>query len=117
MMFEAFKKYAVFTGRANRSEYWLFVLVMLVLSFLIGFIDGMVGLDGGLLVIFLLALIIPNISVTFRRLHDTDRSAWWMLLSFIPLGNFVLIIFLCFKGTEGPNRYGDDPLSSYTEQV
>jgi uncharacterized membrane protein YhaH (DUF805 family) len=74
-MFETLKKYAVFTGRANRSEFWLFFLTAFVLSIPIAFIGVFVGLVGWVLLgIYTLALAIPNISVSVRRLHDTDAQ-------------------------------------------
>ena len=108
---QPFKKYAVFEGRARRKEYWYFVLLCFVISFVIGFIGGILGsgakaatniLNG----LFLLGIIIPSIAVGIRRMHDTDRSGWWILL---PIVN---IVFLCLNGQQGQNRFGDDPKGS-----
>ncbi|MCH9757729.1 MAG: DUF805 domain-containing protein [Proteobacteria bacterium] len=115
-MFTALKKYAVFSGRARRKEYWLFMLLCFILNIAGSFIDvalgtfnaqtglGVVGL------ILLFAILLPSIAVSIRRLHDTDRSGWWFLIGFIPiLGMIVLLIFACLDGTVGPNRFGEDP--------
>jgi uncharacterized membrane protein YhaH (DUF805 family) len=128
LMFQPLKKYAEFSGRARRSEYWLFTLFIflveiayLVLASLLG---G--GLDSGrmnglgmalalLYGVFILGIIIPSLAVAFRRLHDTDRSAWWMLIAFVPLiGGLVLFIFNVLPGTTGPNKFGPDPKTGET---
>jgi uncharacterized membrane protein YhaH (DUF805 family) len=113
---EVLKKYAVFTGRARRMEYWYFALFNLIVSFVLGFIDGMTGTVsqttglGLLSSIYLLAVLIPGIAVSIRRLHDTDRSGWWLLLVFVPLiGAIVLIVFFVQDGKAGANQYGADP--------
>jgi uncharacterized membrane protein YhaH (DUF805 family) len=117
---EAYKHYADFHGRAGRSEYWLFILLnflVMVGAVLLGAVAGAVaGEDIGVTVgvgaylIFALASFIPSLAVIFRRLHDTDRSAWWYLISLVPFGSIVLIVFFCLPGTPGPNRYGAPPL-------
>lgn len=94
-----FAKYATFEGRASRPEYWWFFLFVLLCAFVmwIPFIGWALAL----------ALIIPSIAVAVRRLHDTDRTGWWYLISFVPIiGFIVIIIFLAQKGTDGKNRYG-----------
>lgn len=109
-MFEALTKYAVFQGRARRQEYWLFYLLYLILGIIAAVIEGAsgAGLISGLLA---LVMLLPSISVLVRRLHDTDRSGWWALLMLLPiLGGLVLLIFCVLKGTDGPNRFGEDPL-------
>ena len=114
---DALKKYAVFSGRASRSEYWLFVLLFLI-SYVIATIldisfdtfDEEAGI-GTFGLIVLIALIVPSISCLVRRLHDTNRSGWWMLVNFVPLiGAIVLLVFTVTRGTEGDNRFGSDPL-------
>lgn len=116
-MFEAFTKYAQFSGRSSRKEFWLFYLLITIASIVLTVIDISIGSfdavsEFGLLSgIFTLAIIVPSLAVSVRRLHDTDRSGWWLLLSFIPLlGSIVLVVFWCLKGTQGQNEYGDDPL-------
>ena len=111
-------KYATFEGRARRAEYWYFALLTSVLS-VAGQIIGAAGRDAGLItllllgVIFLvsLALIIPGIAVSVRRLHDTGRSGWFLLLGLIPVvGPILLLVWMCSRGTAGPNRFGSDPI-------
>lgn len=97
-----FNKYIDFSGRASRSEYWWFVLLGFGLSFIpvIGWILRLV-------------ILLPSLAVQVRRLHDMDRSAWWLLLLIPPItviGVFVLLIMSIFPGTPGANRYGPDPL-------
>ncbi len=112
------RKYADFSGRARRAEYWWFVLLTMVASLVATIIDGLLGLDalvgpyGVLTTLLGLALLVPSIAVGARRLHDTDRSGWWLLIGFIPLvGAIVLIVFFVMEGTRGDNRFGADPLA------
>jgi uncharacterized membrane protein YhaH (DUF805 family) len=129
MMFEPLRKYAQFTGRARRSEYWMFVLLVIIIEVvyyaLMGATGGMPapgatpsGLGMVLTLIFgvaMLGLLIPALAVAFRRLHDTNRSAWWLLIWLIPfLGALVLVVFYLLPGTEGPNKFGPDPKSAET---
>ena len=124
------QKYATFSGRASRSEYWWFalftVLVALVLSaimmmgmnFETGEFGALAKLGIGLLGIFYLGILIPTIAVAVRRLHDRNMSGWWYLgfiaLSFIPVVGFLasiaMLVIFCLKGTDGDNRFGPDPL-------
>lgn len=113
---EALKKYAVFVGRARRKEYWFFVLFNLIISIVLGIIDGVMlannaGSGLGLLSsVYSLAVMIPGLAVGVRRLHDTDRSGWWLLIGLIPLiGAIVLIVFLAQDGHPGSNQYGNNP--------
>lgn len=114
------KKYAVFSGRARRAEYWYFGLFYLIFSIVLTIIDGATGmLDmesgmGVLSSIFALALLVPSIAVTIRRLHDTGRSGWWLLpLVLIPiLGWLVMLVFMIFGSQEGENKYGPNPISA-----
>ena len=110
------KKYAVFQGRARRREYWFFQLFNFLAVFVLAIVDVFsgnyndlfrIGLLSGL---YLLAVLLPCIAVSVRRLHDTDRSGWWVLLACIPvLGAIVLIIFFLLDGTPGSNRFGESP--------
>lgn len=110
------KQYAVIQGRCRRKTYWLFVLVNILVSVVLTVLDTVLGfniwLDEGLLsTLYSLAILIPSITVSIRRLHDLDRSGWWLLLILLPfIGTLLLLIYFCFKGSEGPNRFGDDPL-------
>ncbi len=93
-------KYADFKGRASRSEYWWFLLFTLI-------VYGVTAFLPIISLIAVLALLVPSISAAVRRLHDTDRSGWWYLLSLVPVvGTIVLIVFLCQRGTEEQNRFG-----------
>jgi uncharacterized membrane protein YhaH (DUF805 family) len=113
---EVLRKYAVFSGRARRKEYWFFLLFNLLIMFGLAFIDVAFGfyneeLGAGLLSgLYALAVLLPSLGVSIRRLHDTDRSGWWLLLLLVPLvGSIVLIIFFALDGTPGKNRFGDSP--------
>lgn len=104
------KKYAEFSGRARRTEYWMFVLFNLIISLLLGFIEGLVGGPGVLGIIYALAVLVPSLAVTVRRLHDTDRSGWMLLLGLIPIaGPIVVLIFMVQEGKPGDNKYGPNP--------
>lgn len=110
------KKYADFNGRARRKEYWLFFLFNILVSVALSIIDSILGtgrgesgtgLLGGL---YVLAIFLPSLAVSVRRLHDTGRSGWWMLISLIPvIGSLVLFVFFCFDSQTGTNRYGINP--------
>lgn len=108
-----FSKYVTFSGRARRAEYWWFVLFTTLVSIVLTIIDlGVMGSEMGLLSnLWSLAVLLPSLAAGSRRLHDTDRSAWWLLIALIPLiGIIVLIVFFAQKGTDGGNRFGPDPL-------
>src|ERR671913_135219 len=113
---EALKKYAVFSGRSRRREYWYFVLFNIIVGIVLGWIDALLGTRGsyagaGLLSgIYSLAVLIPTLAVSVRRLHDIDRSGWWILIGLVPLiGVIVLLVFALLDGTPGDNRYGPNP--------
>ncbi|MFQ6370893.1 DUF805 domain-containing protein [Shewanella sp. YIC-542] len=103
------RRYADFTGRARRKEYWMFILFYLIFSIIVSGIDYLMGTQWvGML--YSLALLLPSIALAARRLHDTDRSGWWQLLGFIPvLGWIVLLVFYCLDGTPSENRFGSNP--------
>ncbi|MCB1311315.1 MAG: DUF805 domain-containing protein [Sedimentitalea sp.] len=116
-----FSKYVTFSGRARRSELWWFVLFVSVCGLILSVLDsalfGATASEAGsgevaaLSAIFSLATFLPSISVAVRRLHDLDRSGWWYWIVLIPLiGWIVLIVWYATRGTEGPNRFGPDPL-------
>ncbi len=105
---KVWKKYAVFTGRAHRTEYWMFALFNLIIAFALGILEGILGIatdtdQSVLATIYQLAIFIPSIAVGVRRMHDIDRSGWWLL---VPIVNF---IFSITKGTQGENRFGPAP--------
>jgi len=113
---EVLKKYAVFDGRARRKEYWMFFLTNLVISVVLILIDLLIGTfspQGGvglLQGLYSLAVLIPSIAVTVRRLHDTGRSGWWILIALIPfIGGIVLLIFMALDSEPGANQYGLNP--------
>lgn len=135
------RKYADFAGRARRKEYWPFVLLYIVAFVVASFVDlfaglrGMVGPYGPLTALVLLGLAVPSVAVGVRRLHDIDRSGWWLLAAYVPMilsmllplagiveptlvlilllaacaGFLLLLVFSVLEGTSGPNRYGPDP--------
>ena len=118
---DVLKKYAVFNGRARRKEYWFFSLFNLIIIIVLGVIDGMtgsysasagMGLLGG---IYMLAVLVPAIAVGIRRLHDTNRSGWWLLIVFVPLiGAIVLLVFMVLDSSPGENQYGANPKEATT---
>jgi uncharacterized membrane protein YhaH (DUF805 family) len=111
------RRYAEFSGRSRRKEFWLFELLMIVAGVVIGTIEGIIGINtmvggiyGPLTTLLALGTLVPGIAVGIRRLHDTDRSGWWLLLALIPfIGALVLLFFFVSDGTRGPNRFGADP--------
>jgi uncharacterized membrane protein YhaH (DUF805 family) len=103
---DVLRNYAGFSGRAPRSEYWMFTLFNLIAGVLLMIIGAVIHFPL-LYVIYCLAVLVPTLAVASRRLHDTDRSAAWILIGLIPfVGAIVLLVFLCQEGTPGPNRYG-----------
>ena len=110
---EVLKKYAVFTGRARRKEYWLFFLVNTIISILIGAVLGVIGLEELAMpvgIIYALVMLLPNLGVTFRRLHDTGRSGWWLLILLVPfVGVIVFFVFMALDSQPGDNKYGPNP--------
>ena len=112
---EVLNKYAVFSGRARRKEYWMFALFNAIIAFVLGLILGILSIALGtnlniLSYIYALAIFIPSLAVGIRRLHDTDRSGWWLLIAFIPfIGAIVLLVFLVQDSQSGENQYGPNP--------
>lgn len=112
----ALKKYADFSGRARRSEYWYFALFFILICIGLVFIDGLIGTVrpevgiGILTGLFILAMLVPSLAVTVRRLHDTDRSGWWYFIQLVPLvGPIVLFVFTVQDSQAGTNRFGPNP--------
>lgn len=129
------KRYADFQGRSRRTEYWMFVLFMLICYVVLGLVAGLLGgfsgttasttssaavaatgfgfLTGPMLVLlglFALAMFIPSLAVQVRRFHDQDKSGWFVLLGLIPYaGGLIILVFMCLEGTKGTNRFGADP--------
>ena len=125
-MLMPYRRYADFSGRSRRMEYWMFVLLSVIVSAISvalmiagGFQGdfassdtpgGTFWLGVGLLAIWGLGSFIPSIAVQVRRFHDQDRSGWMVLLGFIPyVGGIIVLVFMCLEGTRGANRYGPDP--------
>ena len=104
----AFHHYAGFTGRARRSEYWYFALFTVLVYVAASVVDAVLGIPV-LTLLAVLALLVPTLAVSVRRLHDTGRSGWWMLLSLVPFGGIVLLVFDCLDSEPGPNRFGPSP--------
>ena len=106
---EVLKKYAVFSGRAQRKEYWIFFLFNIIISFALSFIQERVGVP--VRYIYMLAVLLPGIALTVRRLHDTNRSGWrTLLISLIPIvGVIFLIRFMVQDSDPGENQYGPNP--------
>ncbi|MBU3006012.1 DUF805 domain-containing protein [Paraglaciecola arctica] len=109
----ALQKYAEFTGRARRKEYWMFFLIYTVLIILVSVLDAILGL-GFLSLIFSLAMLVPSISIAARRLHDTGRTGWWQLISFIPLIGIIILIVFLVQDSHEDNEYGPNPKSGET---
>lgn len=105
----ALKNYAVFNGRARRAEFWQYALV----NFVIAIVLYVIGLAMGSLVLYYIygvAVLVPGLAIMARRLHDTNRSGWWILIALVPLvGAIVLLVFACLEGDRGPNQHGPDP--------
>ncbi|MCB1171245.1 MAG: DUF805 domain-containing protein [Leptospiraceae bacterium] len=111
------KQYVDFNGRARRKEYWMFYLFNMIFSVVAATLDNMLGLTfvegvpyGFLYLAYILAVMLPALGVTIRRLHDTGKSGWMFLVVFIPLaGPIWLLVLMVLEGTQGDNEYGPDP--------
>lgn len=121
------KQYVDFQGRARRTEYWMFTLFNVLASVVLLFVDSLLGTGsltgpsgatgvgfgaslGVLSGIYTLAVLLPSLAVGVRRLHDTDRSGWWLLIGLVPfVGGLVLLVFFVLEGNRGPNEHGQDP--------
>lgn len=109
------KKYAQFTGRARRKEFWMFMLINFIIQIVLNFIDITLGL-GVLSLIYSLAVLVPALAVTVRRLHDTGRSGFWLLIALIPIiGTIVLIVFTVEDSEAGDNAHGPNPKAGEVE--
>ena len=119
------RRYADFSGRSRRKEYWMFQLLMLLVYVPLGILMGIGAAMGGdngpgglfylalvAMLLLMLAVFIPGLAVQVRRFHDQDKSGWFVLLNLIPyVGGLVVLVFMCLRGTAGPNRFGDDPVN------
>lgn len=118
------KNYATFSGRARRKEYWMFFLISALISIVLTLLDILLGTysveyEAGLFSgLYSLLILIPSIAVVVRRLHDTDRSGWWILISLIPLiGVLVLFVFICLDSQPGTNRFGANPKEAASQTL
>nr|WP_315542778.1 DUF805 domain-containing protein [uncultured Aggregatibacter sp.] len=118
------KNYATFSGRARRKEYWMFFLISALISIVLTLLDILLGTysveyEAGLFSgLYSLLILIPSIAVVVRRLHDTDRSGWWILISLIPLiGVIVLFVFICLDSQPGTNRFGANPKEATSQTL
>lgn len=107
---DVLKKYAVFEGRARRQEYWMFVLINIIIMGLLGAAERMLGSSGILANLYSLAILVPVLAVSVRRLHDTGRSGWLLLIGLIPVvGSIVLLVFMVLDGEADANAFGPAP--------
>jgi uncharacterized membrane protein YhaH (DUF805 family) len=112
-----FSNYVNFSDRSARSAYWFWILFVLIADIVAIAIDAAIGKQI-VSSLFGLAVLLPGLAVTVRRLHDLDRTGWWIFLGLIPLvGAIILLIWFCSKGTDGPNRFGPDPLGGVAPQM
>ena len=105
---DAMRKYVQFTGRATRQQYWMFVLIYMVIYIVLAVIDAVLGL-GFLTVIYSLVLLVPSLSAGARRLHDTGRSGWWQLIYLVPLIGLIVMIVFLVQDSHPDNQYGPNP--------
>lgn len=106
------KNYTGFTGRARRKEYWMFLVINMAISLVLQIVLGMISPELMLIVVglYTLGIILPSIAVVIRRLHDINKSGWWMFISMVPLiGGIWFLVLMAKEGDSGPNEYGADP--------
>jgi uncharacterized membrane protein YhaH (DUF805 family) len=104
------KNYVGFSGRATRTEFWMFSLFSFIVSVILTVIDNVAGTNALLTNLYSLAVLLPSLAISFRRLHDAGKSAWWLLIGLIPIvGTIILIVFLCKDSQEGENQFGPNP--------
>ncbi len=106
---DAFTHYATFSGRSSRSAYWWFSLfnALVVVAALV--VDAALRTGGVFYVLTVLGIVVPNIALTVRRLHDTGHSGWWLLVSLVPLVGPIVLLVITLRGSEGPNQWGYGP--------
>jgi uncharacterized membrane protein YhaH (DUF805 family) len=105
--------YFDFNGRARRAEFWWYILVYIIIAVILGIIQSVLHLGSILTGLLSLALLLPNLGVAVRRLHDINRSGWWILIALVPIvGAILLIYWYAQPGTSGANPFGPDPKSA-----
>jgi len=113
-----FRRYVEFSGRSSRSEYWWWTLFVFIVAIAFLLLDALIGTPGVFYLLFSLAVFLPGLAVSVRRLHDRDRSGWWILIVFIPLigigGALLLLIWFLQRGNDGENNFGANPLQAST---
>ncbi|MEO0906158.1 MAG: DUF805 domain-containing protein [Pseudomonadota bacterium] len=119
------RRYADFSGRSRRKEFWMFYLGVIIAAVIIAIVENILGIAGSvgdvtgpLTLLFLLGIFIPSLAVQVRRWHDQDKSGWFVLVGLIPLiGGLINLVFMMLEGTKGPNRFGPDPKASGNAEV
>ncbi|MFD5624235.1 DUF805 domain-containing protein [Streptomyces yangpuensis] len=107
---DVLKKYADFSGRARRQEYWMFFLFQFAALIIVAILDAVLGTSPWLYLLYALGTLLPNLGVTIRRLHDTGKSGWWIFINLVPVVGFIwFIVLLATAGQPQPNQYGPDP--------
>lgn len=107
---DVLKKWKDFDGRARRREYWMFVLFMAIFAIVVGIIDGILGTVCVFVGLYYLAMLLPMIAVSVRRMHDIGKSGWWLFITFVPVIGSLWYLFLTIQdGQSGSNQYGENP--------
>ncbi|MFD5145828.1 DUF805 domain-containing protein [Streptomyces sp. NPDC058401] len=107
---DVLKKYAVFSGRARRQEYWMFVLFDIAALIIAAIIDGVLGTSPWIYLLYAVATFLPGLGLAIRRLHDLGKSGWWLLIGLVPLvGGIWLLVLTATEGQPNPNQYGPSP--------
>lgn len=116
---QALTRYAVFEGRASRTEFWMYFLFQIIVGFVCMFLDMMFETTFGsevyglIYIAYCLATLLPTLAVKVRRFHDTNKSGWMVLLVLIPYVGFIIVlILLALEGTKGDNQYGPEPVDN-----
>ena len=105
---DGLRKYADFEGRANRQQFWMYVLIYMAIYLAIGAVGYVLG-TGLLTSLFSIVMLLPSISITCRRLHDTGRSGWWQLIGLVPVIGLIVMIVFTVQDSDGDNSYGAKP--------